>query len=409
MSPKRSARLDHALPFAATEVVREDAEPRPVRPREPRQHGPCEGRGRAPRARRGAAESRARPSRRSRSRRAPARSRRSPPSRGPAGSRRRSTRMSLKWTRRMSGPSARISVARSMPAHDDIGKVEVAAERPRCDRPGERPDPVGGQRALVAEHDVCVGRRSAHARKAPPRARGRLVVRARRGRRTGRGSRRPPSSGPTRSRARRRARAPRRRRIGVGDAAAVAVLAEHQARHPSPDAPARARATQPSREPSSSRPTSSSTPSNVSRRAASNTRPRAQGSSDRVHDADLHREPALARRAATSREPSSAERHAASVSSSERRLCRAELNGSRSSAIARASSRACRRIRPDTTRPRARSAVRDRRLARARRSPSRGGRCRESCPRSRAPRTGTTGRLVRASPTLRINAFAPSA
>ena len=47
------------------------------------------------------------------------------------------------------------------PACDDVGEVEVAAERSGCDTARERPDRFGGQCALVTEHDVCVGGGSA--------------------------------------------------------------------------------------------------------------------------------------------------------------------------------------------------------------------------------------------------------
>ena len=233
--PEALAGLDRALPFAAAELVREDAEPRPLRPREPRQHGSCEGQV----ARDELAGARRRLEHdpvvvadlvershalgevdRPESRRAIAD--------GHANV--------LEWTRRMSGPSARISVARVHPARDHVGEVEVAAERSRCDAPGERQDRVGGQRALVTEHDALRRRRFGTTRgKRPRRDRGRPRRAARRVRRTGRGSRRRLSSA-AHSIARSTSRRARlgHRRIGVGDTAAVAVLAEHQARHVQP-------------------------------------------------------------------------------------------------------------------------------------------------------------------------------
>ena len=145
-----------------------------------------------------------------------------------------------------------------------------------------------------------------------------------------------------------------------------------------------------------------------SRRASSNTRPSCGRLEHHVHHADLHRASAsTARRATTSREPSSAERHAASVIASDSRLWRAELNGSRSSAIARASSAS---VPANPSGYQAPSSVERATYAVAVELDE--VRAEQHAAANRAlgavDPERHAGRAVRASPTMRISTFAPS-
>ena len=288
--PEALARLDRALPFAATELVREDAEPRPLRPREPRQHGSCEGevaRHELAGARRRlehdpvvVADLVERP-------RALGEVDRPEARRAVADGHANVLEMDAPDER-----PERTNLGRGVhPARDDVGEVEVAAERSGCDAAGERPDRFGGQRALVTEHDVCVGGGSAqHAESVRRPVEVGLVVQL------------AASEERDEDRARSELGRPRDRaldvatrglghgRIGVGDTAAVAELAEHQARH---GEPGRGLLAHERREPIAR--TELLAP-DVELHTVEREPPRRlehsaarRGLEDRVHDADLHR------------------------------------------------------------------------------------------------------------------------
>ena len=217
-------------------------------------------------------------------------------------------------------------------ARDDVGRVEVAAERRRVDAGGEAADRLRSRacpRRAARRRARRRGGRADGARRRRARCRPRPA--ARRGRRTARAARRSRARPPSRARARRPRRRPPRRRARASATPPRSLCSPSTRLGTASPVSACARRS-PSSRSRSARFRITSTPANPSRFARRKSCPSSALGSTSVIT------PGSRVTAVTGAPSRSAERQAASVSSSDRRLWRAELYGSRSSAIADSSS-----------------------------------------------------------------------